>query len=109
MKKNDHASRERSCSTAARAARPRRMTQGLHHGRRRIPHQDVAKTRDLHANLIAIEGRPAQWMNTEAHEGAGAPDYMVFMDFDAAGRVVAIRDFWFSRYVGKHSRTNYFG
>jgi hypothetical protein len=40
-------------------------------------------------------------MNTEAHESAGAPGYMVFVDFDAEGRVVAIRDFRFARYVGK--------
>jgi RNA polymerase sigma-70 factor, ECF subfamily len=61
----------------------------------------AAKTRDLRLSLIAVEGRPALWMNTEAHEGAGAAGYMVFVDFDAEGKVVAIRDFRFARYVGE--------
>ncbi|MDB5801275.1 MAG: polymerase, sigma subunit, family [Rhodocyclales bacterium] len=61
----------------------------------------AAKTRDLHMSLIEVEGKAALWMNTEAHEGAGAPGYMVFVDFDAEGRVVAIRDFRFARYVGE--------
>ncbi|MDB5813817.1 MAG: polymerase, sigma subunit, family [Rhodocyclales bacterium] len=61
----------------------------------------AAKTRDLRMSLIDVEGKAALWMNTEAHEGAGAPGYMVFVDFDAEGRVVAIRDFRFARYVGE--------
>ena len=61
----------------------------------------AAKTRDLRLSLIEVEGRPALWMNTEAHEGAGAPGYLVFVDFDVEGRVVGIRDFRFARYVGE--------
>lgn len=61
----------------------------------------AAKTHDLHMSVIEVEGRPALWMNTEAHEGVGAPGYMVFVDFDAEGRVVGIRDFRYARYVGE--------
>jgi RNA polymerase sigma-70 factor (ECF subfamily) len=61
----------------------------------------AAKTRDLRMSLIEVEGMLALWMNTEADEGAGALGYMVFVDFDAEGRVVAIRDFRFARYVGE--------
>jgi RNA polymerase sigma-70 factor (ECF subfamily) len=58
------------------------------------------KTEGLRLTLIEVEGRPALWMNTEAHEGAGAPGYMVLVDFDAEGRVAEIRDFRWARYVG---------
>jgi hypothetical protein len=64
----------------------------------------AAKTHDLRLSLIEVEGRPALWMNTEAHEGAGAAGNMVFVDFDTAGRVMAIRDFRFARYVSEATR-----
>jgi RNA polymerase sigma-70 factor, ECF subfamily len=61
----------------------------------------ASKTHGLRMSVIEVEGRPALWMNTEAEEGADAQGYMVFVDFDAEGGVMAIRDFRFARYAGE--------
>jgi RNA polymerase sigma-70 factor, ECF subfamily len=61
----------------------------------------ASKTHGLRMSVIEVDGRTALWMNTAAEEGADAQGYMVFVDFDATGKVVAIRDFRFARYVGE--------
>jgi RNA polymerase sigma-70 factor (ECF subfamily) len=61
----------------------------------------AAKTHGLRLSVIEVDGRPALWVDTEADEGAGAPGYLVWVEFDADSRVVAIRDFRWARYAGQ--------
>lgn len=60
----------------------------------------AAKTYGLRITPINVEGRPGLWVDTEADEGAGAPGYLVVLEFKE-GKVMGIRDFRYARWVGE--------
>jgi RNA polymerase sigma-70 factor (ECF subfamily) len=47
---------------------------------------------------LAVEGRPALWVDPRGHEGAGAPGYFVLLETDG-GKIKTIRDFRYARYA----------
>lgn len=57
---------------------------------------NYAKLPGLRAAATVLEGRAAVWVHEE-----GAVPYVIFLDADAAGRLVAIRDFRYARYVAE--------
>jgi RNA polymerase sigma-70 factor (ECF subfamily) len=59
-----------------------------------------AKTHGLHMTPMNVEGRTALWVNAEGDEGAGAPGYLVVLEW-REGRVAGIRDFRYARYAGE--------
>ncbi len=60
----------------------------------------AAKTYGLRMTPINLEGRPGLWVDTGADEGAGAPGYLVVLEF-SGGKVMGIRDFRYARWVGE--------
>jgi len=60
----------------------------------------AAKTDGLRVRPVNVEGRPALWVDTQGDEGAGSPGYLVVLTFEA-GKVRAIRDFRYARWVGE--------
>jgi len=59
---------------------------------------NYAKTRGLQMTPMNLEGRPALWVNTEADEGAGAPGYVVVLEW-RDGKISGITDFRYARYA----------
>jgi RNA polymerase sigma-70 factor (ECF subfamily) len=59
---------------------------------------NYAKTHGLHMTPINVEGRPGLWVNAEGDEGAGAPGYVVVLEW-RDGKVAGIRDFRYARYA----------
>lgn len=64
---------------------------------------NYAKTRGLRMTPMNVEGRPGLWVDTEADEGAGAPGYVVVLEW-GDGKVSGIRDFRYARYAGERLR-----
>ncbi len=60
----------------------------------------AAKTHGLRMTPINVEGRPGLLVDTEADEGAGAPGYVVVLEF-SEGKVTGIRDFRYARWVAE--------
>lgn len=59
---------------------------------------NYAKLRGLRAAAAVVEGHAAVWVH---EEGSGATPYLIALAADAAGRLVAIRDFRYARHVGE--------
>jgi RNA polymerase sigma-70 factor (ECF subfamily) len=59
---------------------------------------NYARTQGLHMTPMNLEGRPALWVDAQVDEGAGAPGYVVVLE-SRDGKVSAIRDFRYARYV----------
>ena len=59
---------------------------------------NYARTQGLHMRPMNLEGRPALWVDAQADEGAGAPGYVVVLEY-RGGKVAAIRDFRYARYA----------
>jgi RNA polymerase sigma-70 factor (ECF subfamily) len=63
---------------------------------------NYARTQGLVMTPFVIDGRPAQWVHTEAGEGAGAPPYLVVLQLEG-GKVTSVRDFRYARYAAELS------
>jgi RNA polymerase sigma-70 factor (ECF subfamily) len=61
---------------------------------------NYARTNGLRLTPMNVEGRPGLWVDTEADEGAGAPGYVVVLEW-REGKVSGIRDFRYARYAGE--------
>ena len=63
---------------------------------------NYAKRHGLRMTPLAVEGRPALWVDATGDEGAGAPGYFVVLEIEG-GKIRAIRDFRYARYAAELS------